>query len=284
MRIGPSSSVTYRSFGFIPSGSLAADLRGRLFGAPNLFKRLQARDIMAALDIRAGETVLDFGCGSGYFTIEMAKLAGKAYGIDVNPYIASIAVPPALAGRLEYLVVEGQRLPFADGHFDRVLASEVLPMISDPAEFLAEIRRVLKPNGRLVVVNGAGHPAIRDAYRSPGAWLRLLRRLYPERMPRDYDEYCRILQASFRTGQRGFLQEDDARRLLRGAGFEVARVDHSPGYLAGSWLSWSQFLLYLRTGRTLTQEHFALKYCLFALLRPFEWRKHEGGLLCVAHR
>jgi ubiquinone/menaquinone biosynthesis C-methylase UbiE len=283
MRIGPSSSVTYRSFGFIPSGSLAADLRGRLFGAPNLFKRLQARDIMAALDIRAGETVLDFGCGSGYFTIEMAKLAGKAYGIDVNPYIASIAVPPALAGRLEYLVVEGQRLPFADGHFDRVLASEVLPMISDPAEFLAEIRRVLKPNGRLVVVNGAGHPAIRDAYRASSGWLRLLRRLYPGRMPRDYDEYCRILQGSFRTGQRGFLSEDEICRLLRGSGFEVARVGYSPGYLAGSWLSWSQFLLYLRTGRTLTQEHFALKYCLLALLRPLEWRRYQGGLLCVAH-
>jgi ubiquinone/menaquinone biosynthesis C-methylase UbiE len=284
MRIQPSASVTYRSFGFIPSGSLAADLRGRLFGAPNLFKRLQARDIMAALDIRAGETVLDFGCGSGYFTVEMAKLAGKAYGIDVNPYIASITVPPALAGRLEYLVVEGQRLPFADGHFDRVLASEVLPMIPDPVEFLVEIRRVLKPGGRLVVVNGAGHPAIRDAYRASSAWLRLLRRLYRERVPAGYDEYCRILQASFRTGQRGFLQEDDIRRLLRNSGFEVARVGYSPGYLAGSLLSWSQFLFYLRTGRTLTQERFALKYCLLALLRPFERRRHEGGVLCVAHR
>jgi ubiquinone/menaquinone biosynthesis C-methylase UbiE len=284
MRISPSASVTYRSFGFIPSGSFRADIAGRLFGARNLFKRLQARDIMGALDIQPGERVLDFGCGSGYFTIEMAKLAGKACGIDVNSQIASIAIPPALEGRLEYRVVEGRRLPFPDAHFDRVLASEILPMIPDPVEFLVEIRRVLRPGGRLVVVNGAGHPAIRSAYRAPGPWLRLLARLYPQRMPPSYEEYCRILQSSFGTGQRGFLDRRDVCGLLERAGFAVAAVGYSPGYLAGSYISWSQFVLYLRTGKTLSQGNFLLKYCLLSLLGAFDRRRHEGGLLCIADR
>jgi ubiquinone/menaquinone biosynthesis C-methylase UbiE len=284
MRISPSSSVTYRSFGFIPSGSLRADLKGRLFGAPNLFKRLQARDIMTALDIRPGERVLDFGCGSGYFTIEMAKLAGKAYGIDVNSHIRSIVIPPALQGRLEYIVGEGQRLPFPDGHFERVLASEVLQTIADPADFLTEIKRVLKPGGRLVVVNGAGHPAIRNAYRSSSRLLRFLKRVYPERMPSSYEEYCSILQASFRNAQRNFLTESEIRHLLQRSGFVVVDVSHSPGYLAGTFLSWSQFLHYLRTGRTLSQRNFPVNYLLFSLVRLFERGKHEGGLLCIAER
>ena len=52
---------------------------------------------MAALDIKPTDRVLDFGCGSGYMTVEMAKLAAKATGIDVNPYVASIKVPRSLA-------------------------------------------------------------------------------------------------------------------------------------------------------------------------------------------
>jgi ubiquinone/menaquinone biosynthesis C-methylase UbiE len=284
MKIYPSPSVRYLSFGFIPSGSFRSDLMGRLFGAPNLLKRLQARDVMTALDIRPGEQVLDFGCGSGHFTVEMAKLAGKAWGIDINPYIGSISIPPALRGRLEFIVVEGQRLPFPDAHFDRVLASEILPMAPDPLVFLAEIRRVLKPGGRLVVVNGAGHPAIREAYRSSSHLLRLLKRLYPERMPPSYEEYCRILQASFGTAQRGFLERADVCGLLERSGFKVTEVTGSPGYLAGTYFSWSQFLLYLRTGRTLSQRNFTFNYFLFSLIRLLETRKHEGGLLCIAAR
>ena len=284
MKIAPSRTINFRCFGFIPSGYLLTDIKGRLFGAPNLLKRLQARDIIAALDIRPGERVLDFGCGSGYFTIELAKLAQKAIGVDVNPRLRSIAIPPALSGRLEFLVAEGQHLPFPDGHFDRVLASEILPMTADPREFLREIRRVLRPKGRLLVVNGAGHPAIRDAYGTESGLLRALKRIYPQRVPPTYEDYCRILQESFGTAQNRFLDRDEVCRLLESCEFEILDVGYSPGCLAGAFVSWSQFVRSLRTGKTLSQGHFPVDYFLLGAISLIERRKYEGGLLCVASR
>lgn len=282
--IKPSGRPGYFSFGYIPIGAIRTDLNARFLGIPILLKRLQAFDVMRALDLLPSERVLDFGCGGGYFTVEMAKLTREAVGIDVNPYLDSIIVPPMLQGRLRYVVTEGQGLPFPDGYFDKVLASEVLPMVPDPTVFLSEIRRVLRPGGRLVVTNGAGHPAIREAYVRSGWLLRALQRRYPERFPPTYEDYCRILQESFGTGQKRFLEKEDLRKLLEGSGFHLRSWDFSPGRLAGAYLSWSQFALYLRNGLTISQKNFPLNFLALSLLRIFERRRHEGGVICVAER
>jgi ubiquinone/menaquinone biosynthesis C-methylase UbiE len=275
-------NVCYRNFGFVPSGGLLNDLKGKLFGHFNLLKRLQARDIMEALNIGDCDIMLDVGCGAGYFTIEMAKVGQKAYGIDVNPYVKKIRIPWELEGKLVYIQASGENLPFRDGYFDKVLASEVLPMVGDPHRFVSEIRRVLKPNGRLVISNGAGHPVIRDAFATRARLLRWLQKRYAERMPSSYAHYCTILQRSFSTRQKAFLEESDVLDLLRKNGFNVVSLDHTPGFLAGAYLSWSQFLLYLRTGTTLSQRNFVVKFWILRLLRVFEKRRHKGGLLCVA--
>jgi ubiquinone/menaquinone biosynthesis C-methylase UbiE len=277
------SKVKYHSFGFIPSGNFRSDLFGKLFGFPNLLKRLQANDIMRALAIQPQDIVLDFGCGAGFFTVEMAKLAQKAYGIDIIPYILQIKIPPTLADRLEYIQAPGTSLPFEDHHFDRVLAGEILPMIPDPNEFIQEIKRVLKPGGRLVVSNGAGHPVIREAYIKRPFWFRFLEKRYPQRMPKSYEEYCAVLQKSFGTSRSDFLSESDIRGLLDANGFEVDRVDYTPGFLAGAYISLSQLLMFLRTGRTISQHNFAWNYIFWSFVRWFEPYKHKGGLLCTAH-
>ena len=80
--LGAHEKVKYHNFGYIPTGSIR-DIRGKLFGHINLLKRLQAKDIMKALNIEPGDLLLDFGCGSGYMTVEMAKLGKKTYGIDI---------------------------------------------------------------------------------------------------------------------------------------------------------------------------------------------------------
>lgn len=275
-------SVSYINFGYIPGDPIIQNLQGKLFGAFNLLKRLQAKGIMNALDVKPSEVVLDFGCGSGYMTIELAKLAKKAYGIDINEYIEKINIPSILQGRLKYIRVSGEKFPFQDNFFDTILASEILPMIPDPKKFLAEIRRVLKPNGRLVISNGAGHPVIRNAFKEKRKFFKWLKKRYPERMPESYEKYCSILQESFGTAQKKFFSENDIRDLLIGNGFLIESIDYTPGYLAGAYFSWSQFLLYLRKGKTTSQHAFVLKYFLFSMLRLFETRKYRGGLLCVA--
>jgi ubiquinone/menaquinone biosynthesis C-methylase UbiE len=278
----PSSRPGFFSFGYLPIGVPHYDIKGRLFGVPNLLKRLQAPDIMAALDIQPTDCVLDFGCGSGYMTVEMAKLAAKATGIDVNPHLASIKIPRRLAGRLEYVQTSGTGLPFADATFDRILASEVLPMIPEPGPFLAEITRVLKPGGRLVVVNGLGHPLIEQAYAANAPRLAALARRYPDRMPRSYAEYCQRFQAIAGTARTSFMTETEIVEALRRAGFAIESTGYSPRQSAGAWLSWTQFELYLRTGKVVSDRSFLPTFLHLLVRSAFDRSDYRGGLILVA--
>jgi SAM-dependent methyltransferase len=278
----PSRVPSSISFGYLPTGSLWPDLTGRLFGQPNLLKRLQARDIMMALDIQATDTVLDFGCGAGYMTVEMAKLAHKAIGIDVLSYVGTIAVPSSLANRLAFTRANGADLPFPAAHFDRVLASEVLPMIPDPALFLAEIKRVLKPGGHLVVVNGTGRTEISEAYRSGSPQLRRLADRYPNRFPANYDEYCGRFQVVAGTARPGFQSEQEILDLLRDGGFRVVAIKHSPRRHAGEWLAWKQFELYLATGKLVQTRGFLIPYLLLSLLSFWDGEDYKSGLIVTA--
>jgi len=276
------SNIKYYRFGYIPNPSIKYDILGRLFGHKNIIKRLQAKDIMNALNIQSNEVVLDFGCGAGYFTIEMAKLAQKAYGIDVLPSIENIIIPQSLENKLKYICTKGEQLPFEDNFFDKVLFSEILPMIHNPNLFLREIKRVLKPEGILVLVNGAGHPIIENAYNKNSKFLKFLSKIYPERFPDSYESYCEVLQKSFGTSQNKFFKENEILEILENNDFKVLKIDYSPGFLAGAYLSWSQFIMYLRKGKTLSQENFYIKYFVLSIINKFNKRKHKGGLLCVA--
>ncbi|MFZ5818744.1 MAG: class I SAM-dependent methyltransferase [Chloroflexota bacterium] len=274
----------YHNFGFIPNGDFPHDLYGKLFGHPNLMKRLQARDIIRALDIQPGDVVLDFGCGVGYFTVELAKLAKMTYGIDINPYIEQIDIPSSLKNNLKFIVVSGEQLPFDDNTFDRVLASEILPMVPDANFFLKEIYRVLKPEGKLVISNGTGHPVLREAFEKRSWFFRRLESKYSQRMPKSYEHYCEILQNSFGTSRKDFLQENDIRHLLEQNSFTVNSVTYTPGYLVGTYFSWLQFLMYLRTGQTLSQRRFAINFVFWNFISLFDKHCYKGGLLCDAQK
>ena len=282
MKLNISKTINYRSFGFIPSGKFSVDLYGKLLGHPNILKRLQAKDIINALSIAPADIVLDFGCGAGYMTVEIAKAARMTYGIDVNPYISTIPVPALLKDKLHYTMVDGQHLPFEDSYFDKILASEILPMIKDPAVFIKEIYRVMKPGGRLVISNGAGHPSIKRAYENNSILLKLIEWFYNKRVPESYEEYCRILQSSFGTKRDSFIQQAEIHDVLESVGFTVEETIYSPSYIAGAYFSWSQFLLYMNTGRTLAQHKFALKYLFWSLVGIFQMKGYPGGIICVA--
>lgn len=274
--------TSYRTFGYVREGR-RSDLYRRLFGYPNLMKRLQARDVMDALALEPSDRALDLGCAYGMFTIEMARVAAEAVGIDVAPPGATDAVPPELEGRLRFLTGDGRRLPFEDGHFDAVLASEVLMMIPEPAEFLAEVRRVLRPGGRLVVVNGVGHPAIERAYARRSTALRVARSLWPSRFPESYDAYCERLREFFGTAF-AFRPPDWYRALVADNGFEVVAETRSPTDGGAAAVSWDIFLYYLRTGRANPFWLFETKYALFGLLGRLLRGRTSGGQVLVARR
>lgn len=254
----------------------------RLFGVPNLLKRLQAKEILSALDLHPGHRALDFGCGSGYMTVEMSKLASEAIGIDVNPYVATIRIPPSLANRLRFQQATGLRLPFPDHHFDRILASEVLPMIPEPTPFLAEIKRVLKPNGKLIVVNGTGLPAIKEAYASNSPRLMALRQVHGANFPPSYDDYCAVFQKVAGTGRNSFLTEPEILDFLATSGFMPEIIYHSPRKIAGDAVAWRQFELFLQAGKLVTDNRFLVPFFYLGLRSLFDRRDYLGGLIVVA--
>ena len=99
-------------------------------------------------------TVLDFGCGSGRLTADLASIiGGEAYGVD--PVGALIEAAPACDGVHFQVMPEGE-LPFADSFFDVVFIFVVFCNITDDAVLartVGELRRVLRPGGLLFFVD-----------------------------------------------------------------------------------------------------------------------------------
>ena len=273
--------INYMNFGYIKSGSIKRDLIGKFFGRYNFLKRLQAKDIIQQLDLKSSDVVLDFGCGSGYFTIEIAKKVHKALGIDSSPGVTSIPVPLLLKDKLDYLQVSGEDLHFKDSSFDKILVSEVLATIKDPNIFIKEIQRVLKPNGLIVIINGAGHPAIKTAFEKKPFLIRFLKKLFPKDFPNSYSAYCSFLQHAFKNAQNHYFSMDEIKAFLQDNGFEIIHEGYTPGYLAGSFFSWTQFIRVIRKKEPVSEVFFPLKYYIFSFLRFFELSSYRGGVLCV---
>ena len=100
--------------------------------------------------VRAGERVLDVGCGEGRFTAELAEAGVQAVGVDV-------AREPLRRAGARYAELDLRAIPLAgtwpleDASFDAVWAGEVIEHVADTAGWLSEVRRVLRPGGRLLL-------------------------------------------------------------------------------------------------------------------------------------
>ena len=96
-----------------------------------------------------GRTALDVGCGGGLLAEECARLGLQVTGID--PSMRSIRTAREHAREsglsINYLAGAGEVLPFAGASYDVVLCCDVLEHLENPAAVIAEISRVLKPNG-----------------------------------------------------------------------------------------------------------------------------------------
>jgi SAM-dependent methyltransferase len=90
---------------------------------------------------------LDVGCGSGLSTLALAEVARKVVGVDASAEMVALAPPDA---RVSYAVAPAEVLPFGDGAFDLLTASQAFHWFDRP-RFLREARRVLRPAGHLVV-------------------------------------------------------------------------------------------------------------------------------------
>jgi ubiquinone/menaquinone biosynthesis C-methylase UbiE len=106
----------------------------------------------AALPLPAGAVVVDVGCGSGNLTAHVARTARLAIGVDESEGAVRFARSRAGSpGPEAYVRARGDALPLADASADAAICVEVVEHLTDPLPLLREIRRVLRPGGRLLV-------------------------------------------------------------------------------------------------------------------------------------
>lgn len=107
------------------------------------------------LNIPSGGVTLDVGSGPGNVTASLGRAAGAdglALGIDISEPMLARAVSAEAGRNVGFLRADAQDLPFRDESFDAVTSLAVLQLIPNPPTTLAEIARVLKPNGRLAIM------------------------------------------------------------------------------------------------------------------------------------
>ena len=109
--------------------------------------------------VHEGESVLDIGCGCGVDTLIAAIMVGpkgKAVGIDLVPEMLVRArenLRKMSFKNVTFQEISSEDLPFPDESFDVVLSNGVFNLIPDKAKALAEVLRVLKPRGRLMMAD-----------------------------------------------------------------------------------------------------------------------------------
>ena len=128
----------------------------------NLFNAHYERPAMLGLagDV-SGRRILDAGCGSGPLSAALRARHAVVTGVDASAAMVDLARERLGEDADLHVADLGAPLPFADAAFDDVVASLVLHYLEDWAAPLAELRRVLRPGGRLLVsVNHPGAYAV----------------------------------------------------------------------------------------------------------------------------
>jgi ubiquinone/menaquinone biosynthesis C-methylase UbiE len=124
------------------------------------FFREEKQLTYTAMHIQPGQHVLDVGCGPGVDTIALAEFigaSGSVDGVDADPAMVAAAEHRASAAgvhdRVHHRVADALALPFDANTFDAVRAERLFQHLSDPRAALAELLRVTRPGGWIVVLD-----------------------------------------------------------------------------------------------------------------------------------
>lgn len=150
---------------------------------------------------RPGDTVLDFGCGTGTLTLRMARSVCKIYGVDVSGGMlrrAELNMKDRNTKNAEFSKITDFNEMFPDGSFETVTSFNVLQYVENRGEYFEEFYRLLKPQGTLIVAV----PCFGGANGLSTFFVRLLR-------------FFRIMPKTY------FFGVDEVEDEITGAGFTI---------------------------------------------------------------
>ena len=113
-----------------------------LYAGNGRFVAVLAGSLVDSLQPRAGDRVLDLGCGDGFLTQHIGESGAAVVGVDSSPQMIAAAKERGVDARL----INGEALPFQD-EFDAVFSNAALHWMSDHDAVLAGVYRALKPGG-----------------------------------------------------------------------------------------------------------------------------------------
>lgn len=166
------------------------------YAANSVVQQTWARELIAELNLRGDEHILDVGCGDGKVTAEIARHLprGKAAGIDASPQMiafAKNAFPASEITNLKFQICDARKIHLKKfgGKFDVIFSNAALHWVDDHEAILRGVAGVLKPGGRLIVSCG-GKGNAQDVFVALRPEMRLKRwREFFRTMPTPYFFY-----------------------------------------------------------------------------------------------
>jgi demethylmenaquinone methyltransferase/2-methoxy-6-polyprenyl-1,4-benzoquinol methylase len=115
------------------------------------------RAMVAAVDPRPGQRVLDVATGTGMVAFALAQRGAQVVGLDQSERMLAraqrkLADQPGINGRVSFVLGQAERLPFGEAEFDALTFTYLLRYVDDVAATMAELARVVRPGGRIGMV------------------------------------------------------------------------------------------------------------------------------------
>ncbi|MBI5971060.1 MAG: class I SAM-dependent methyltransferase [Deltaproteobacteria bacterium] len=127
----------------------------RLLSADRL-KDIAPKELLGSEGLKAGQVFADVGCGPGFFTLPAAELVGsggRVYAIDAQQEMLEFLKKRNPPKCVHIVRSEEEKIPLKDGEADFALMAYVLHEVRDQIVFLNEVRRILKKDGILLVID-----------------------------------------------------------------------------------------------------------------------------------
>lgn len=118
-------------------------------------KKLPPEKVIKYLELDLNDRVADLGAGTGYFTIPIAKRTKEVFAVDIETKMLAILKGNAAEEQLEnihYVESDLDHIQLDDNSVDKVMISFVIHEVPDVNQTLHEIRRILKPDGQLFLI------------------------------------------------------------------------------------------------------------------------------------